>query len=305
MSSNSESDTSIQIENSRDPTTLDKSRIEFTAKKGSGVSSGYSVVKRHASPGVKATSPRARNHSGRDPELEVHLTERSLLDTEDSDSEGDFVSEEEVSRAEKLQETDNNRSHGDQSAEILALKKQLAEAKASEKDLQLQLEASTIEKLILHKFSRGDQSTDKGSSARQKTSKVEFKKKHPEDLSSSNMAGTVKFDLSEVTAAINSMNNRMMFVENEIKGIRSEKSNQPRVGSMDSKGNASSHGVFGLRGQELSKEKHRLDQEVADGYVFNHVCFYPSVKYVSSLKIFIFCSATVYCILCWYSDSVP
>ena len=277
MSYNSESDTSIQMENSRDPITLDKSEIEFTAKKGSGVSSGRSVVKRHASPVVKATSPRARNHSGRDPELEVHLTERSLLDTEDSDSEGDSVSEEEVSRAEELQEAGNSSSHGDQSAEILALKRQLAEAKASEKDLQLQLEASTIEKLFLHKSSRGDQSTDKGSSDRPKTSKVDLK--HPEDLSSSNMAGTVKVDLSEVTAAIYSMNNRMMFLENEIKGIRSEKSNQPQVGSMDSNRNASSHGVFGLRGQKLSQEQHRLDQEVADGYVVNHVLvFYPSVE---------------------------
>ena len=46
---------------------------------------------------------------------------------------------------------------------------------------------------------------------------------------------------------------------------------QPRVGNRDSNWNASSHGVFGLSGQESSQEKHRLDQEVANRYVFNHV----------------------------------
>ena len=265
MDANSESDTCVQIEDSRDPVTLDKSRIKFTAKKGSGVSSGHSVVKRHASPLVKAT-----NHSVRDPELELHLSERSLLDSEESDSERESVSEDEVSRADEIQEAGNS-SHGDQSAEILALKKQLAEAKASEKDLQLQLEASTIEKMLLQKSFRGDQSTDKGSSDRPKTSKVDLKKKHPKDFSSSNVAETVQVDLSELTAAINSMNSRMAHLENEMKEIRSDESNQPRVGNMDSNWNASSHGVFGLSGQESSQEKHLLDQEVTNRYVFNHV----------------------------------
>ena len=264
MAYNRENDTSIQIEDSRDPTTLDKSRIKFTAKKGSGVSSGHSVVKRHASPLGNT------NHSVRVPELEVHLTERSLL--EDSTSECDSVSEEEVSRADELQEAGNN-SHGEESAEIYALKRQLAEAKASEKDLKLQLEASTIERLFLQKSSRVDQSTDNGSSDRPKT-KVDLKKKHPKDLSSSKVAETVKVDLSELTAAINSMNNRMVYLENEMKEIRSDESNQPRVGNMDSNWNALSHGVFGLSGQVSSQEKHRLDQEVANGYVFNHMLIF-------------------------------
>ena len=218
----------IPLGKSRDPSTPEKSKIKFTENKSSGVSSGKSVVhRRQAVPVDSATSSSHSKSSGsRDPDFEVHISEeRSIIDSDFSDSDsGSSSAEEEVART----QDESTEISKDQSAEVEDLKKQLAKAKANEEKLQLRLEASTLENFF-HKSSseknssRGSRATDKGSTDRpKKSSKTDQKKRDPKDLSS-DTADKVKVDLSELIAAINSMNNRMVSMENEIKDIRFKK----------------------------------------------------------------------------------